>query len=107
MDRRQDIDDAPIRYMERTRDYYAAIGYATAYRWASFADVPFQPLPKPLAQCRVALVTTAARFDPAKGDQGPFMMAPRPWITLSAFPTWPMTARTPPRPIPIAGFRCR
>ena len=57
--------------MQRTRDYYAAIGYTAAYRWARFDDVPFQALTKPLAECRVALVTTAARFDPAKGDQGP------------------------------------
>ncbi|MDP3691430.1 glycine/sarcosine/betaine reductase selenoprotein B family protein [Bradyrhizobium sp.] len=64
-------DDAPIRYMQRTRDYYAAIGYATPYRWAHFVEAPFQPLTKPLAQSRVALITTAAPFDPARGDQGP------------------------------------
>ena len=64
-------DDAPIAYMVRTREYYAAIGYTTPYRWAHYTDAPFQPLRKPLAQSRVALVTTAAPFDPAKGDQGP------------------------------------
>jgi glycine/betaine/sarcosine/D-proline reductase family selenoprotein B len=64
-------DDAPIPYMQRTRDYYAAIGYTTPYRWAHYIDVPFQPLRKPLAKSRVAIVTTAARFDPTKGDQGP------------------------------------
>ncbi|MDO9560793.1 MAG: glycine/sarcosine/betaine reductase selenoprotein B family protein [Bradyrhizobium sp.] len=64
-------DDAPIRYMQRTRDYYAAIGYTTPYRWAHFVEAPFQPLTKPLAQSRVALITTAAPFDPARGDQGP------------------------------------
>jgi glycine/betaine/sarcosine/D-proline reductase family selenoprotein B len=63
--------DAPIPYMQRTRDYYTAIGYTTPYRWAHYIDVPFQPLRKKLAQSRVALVTTAARFDPTKGDQGP------------------------------------
>src|SRR5271165_1977460 len=63
--------DAPIPYMQRTRDYYRAIGYTTPYRWAHYVDVPFQKLRKPLAQSRVALVTTAARFDSAKGDQGP------------------------------------
>ena len=63
--------DAPIPYMQRTRDYYTAIGYTTPYRWAHYIDVPFQPLRKPLSQSRVALVTTAARFDPTKGDQGP------------------------------------
>ena len=64
-------DDAPIPYMARTRDYYQAIGYATPYRWAHYVEAPFQPLRKPLGQSRVAIVTTAAPFDPAKGDQGP------------------------------------
>ncbi len=64
-------DDAPIPYMARTREYYQAIGYATPYRWAHYVDAPFQPLGKPLSQSRVTLVTTAAPFDPAKGDQGP------------------------------------
>ena len=64
-------DDAPIPYMARTREYYAAIGYTTPYRWAHYIDAPFQPLRKPLSQSRVALITTAAPFDPARGDQGP------------------------------------
>lgn len=63
--------DVPVPYMQRTRDYYLAIGYDTPYRWAHNIAAPFQPLKKPLAQSRVALVTTAARFDPTKGDQGP------------------------------------
>ena len=64
-------DDAPIPYMARTREYYAAIGYATPYRWAHYIEAPFQRLKKPLAQSRVTIVTTAAPYDPAKGDQGP------------------------------------
>ena len=64
-------DDAPIPYMARTREYYAAIGYTTPYRWAHYVEAPFQRLRKPLSQSRVAIVTTAAPFDPAKGDQGP------------------------------------
>jgi hypothetical protein len=64
-------EDAPIPYMARTREYYQAIGYTTPYRWAHYVDAPFQPLRKPLAQSRVAIVTTAAPFDPDKGDQGP------------------------------------
>jgi glycine/betaine/sarcosine/D-proline reductase family selenoprotein B len=63
--------DAPIPYMQRTREYYKAIGYTTPYRWAHHVDVPFQPLRKELAKSRVAIITTAARFDPTKGDQGP------------------------------------
>ena len=61
----------PIPYLQRTRDYYHALGYGAPYVWAHYADVPFQPLQKPLAQCRVALVTTAAPYRPDKGDQGP------------------------------------
>lgn len=64
-------DDTPIAYMQRTRDWYLALGYGNPYRWAHHAEVPFQPLGKPLAQCTVAIVTTAAPFDPAKGPQGP------------------------------------
>ncbi|WP_298259654.1 glycine reductase [Bradyrhizobium sp.] len=64
-------DDAPIPYMARTREYYAAIGYTTPYRWAHYVGAPFQPLRKPLAQSRITVITTAAPFDPAKGDQGP------------------------------------
>ncbi len=63
--------DAPIPYMQRTRDYYAAIGYTTAYRWAHHISAPFQPLKKKLAKSRVTIITTAAPYDPAKGDQGP------------------------------------
>src|SRR6202166_2556551 len=64
-------DDVPIPYMARTREYYQAIGYTTPYRWAHYVGAPFQPLKKPLSQSRVAIITTAAPFDPAKGDQGP------------------------------------
>ena len=64
-------EDTAIPYMARTREYYGAIGYTTPYRWAHYVEAPFQPLKQPLAQSRVALVTTAAPFDPGKGDQGP------------------------------------
>ncbi|MEA2884577.1 MAG: hypothetical protein QOH32_3833 [Bradyrhizobium sp.] len=64
-------DDVPIAYMARTRAYYQAIGYQTPYRWAHYSNAPFQPLQKPLGRARVAIVTTAAPFDPARGDQGP------------------------------------
>jgi hypothetical protein len=63
--------DAPIPYMQRTREYYKAIGYTTPYRWAHFLEAPFTPLRKPLAQSRLTLITTAAPYQPDKGDQGP------------------------------------
>lgn len=63
--------DAPIAYMQRIRFYYEALGYGAPYRWAHYAEVPFRPLAKPLSECQVALVTTAALYQPDKGDQGP------------------------------------
>ena len=48
--------DAPIPYLTRIRACYQALGYGAPYEWAHFSEVPF----KPLAQCRVTLVTTAA-----------------------------------------------
>lgn len=63
--------DAPIPYLHRIRTYYQTLGYGKPYGWAHFAEVPFQPLRKPLSQSRVALITTAAPYQPEKGDQGP------------------------------------
>ena len=63
--------DAPVPYRRRIREYYQALGYGAPYRWAHYAEVPFAPLRKPLAKARVALVTTAAPYQPGKGDQGP------------------------------------
>jgi len=65
------MDDAQIPYIERTRDYYAALGYPAPYRWAEHDDVPFQALSKPLKACRVVIVTTAALKRPGVGDQAP------------------------------------
>jgi hypothetical protein len=63
-------DDVPIRYMDRTREYYQTLGFSP-YRWAHFTDAPFTALSTPLARARVALITTAAPFQPEAGDQGP------------------------------------
>src|SRR5689334_22105966 len=60
----------PIPYMQRTRDWYLALGYGNPYRWAQHDEVPFQALAKPLAESTVALVTTAAPYLPDKGPQG-------------------------------------
>ena len=62
--------DVPIPYMQRTRDYYQVLGF-NPYRWAHFVEVPFTPLGMPLDRARVALITTAAPFQPGVGDQGP------------------------------------
>lgn len=63
--------EAPVPYLERIRTYYQALGYGEPYQWAHFEDVPFAPMSKPLASSRIGLLTTAAPFQPDKGDQGP------------------------------------
>lgn len=64
-------EDVAIPYMQRTRAYYLALGYDNPYRWAHFVEVPFTPLRQPLAASRLALITTAAPYQPEAGDQGP------------------------------------
>ncbi len=53
----------PVAYMKRTRDYYVAQGFDTAYRYAQHDDAPFTPLTKPLAQCTIGLITTASLYE--------------------------------------------
>lgn len=63
-------DGQPVPYLQRTREWYLALGYANPYRYAHFEDVPFHPLRKPLHKCVLTLITTAAPFQPGKGPQG-------------------------------------
>jgi len=60
----------PIAYIQRTRRYYAALGYPP-YRWAHNIEVPFAPLARPLAESTVVLITTAAPVRDGIGPQGP------------------------------------
>ena len=112
--------DAPIPYMQRIRDYYVTLGYGAPYEWAHYAEVPFQPLKKPLAQSRITIVTTAAPYQPDKGDQGPGRAvqlggevlsrstpATRRRITICASVTWGSTASTRRPRTPAPGSRCR
>lgn len=48
-----------VRYIDKTREYYRGEGYDTPYRWAHFDDIPFTPLARPLAECRVGLITSS------------------------------------------------
>lgn len=68
--------DAPVGYMQRTREYYAAQGFAKDYVWAHFEDVPFTPLRKPLAESKVAVVTTSALHDRQPGEPRAVVSAP-------------------------------
>lgn len=54
------IDRAPVPYMLRTRMYYRALRYGRDYRWAENDDAPFTQLRRPLAEARIALITTSA-----------------------------------------------
>jgi len=64
-------EDRPIPYLDRIRRYYRTLGYGKPYEWAHYTETPFAALQKPLAEARVALITTAAPYRPGKGDQGP------------------------------------
>lgn len=57
-----------INYMERTRLYYRALGYSNDYQWSHFDDVPFARLARPLAQSRIALITTSSPPDRRNKD---------------------------------------
>jgi len=65
-----------VRYIDKTRAYYQAEGYDKPYEWAHFDDIPFTPFAsvgKPLADCRVGVVTTSemARRDVEAGPDDP------------------------------------
>jgi len=62
--------DVPVPYMQRTREYYQTLGFAP-YRWAHYVTAPFTPLALPLSRARVALISTAAPYEPEAGDQSP------------------------------------
>lgn len=49
----------PVRYIDKTRAYYQAQGYAKPYAWAHNEEAPFTPLAKPLAQSVVTLISTS------------------------------------------------
>ncbi|MFK7914535.1 MAG: hypothetical protein AB8B93_11525 [Pseudomonadales bacterium] len=60
----------PVPYMQRTREYYAAQGYPNAYQWAENDDIPFCRPSRPLAESRVALITTASPMADRKAGDG-------------------------------------
>ena len=62
--------DLPIRYIDRSRNYYLALGYDNPYRWAHNRGAPFTAMAKPARDSRIALVSTAAPFNAEAGNQG-------------------------------------
>jgi hypothetical protein len=61
--------ERPIPYMERTRNYYRALGYAKDYVWANHMDVPFTQPVKPVSEMKVALIATAGPGDRSHRDE--------------------------------------
>ena len=57
------MDTSPVQYMARTRAFYEAQGFEKAYAWAHYDEVPFTPLPKPLGECVLGVITTAALYE--------------------------------------------
>ena len=49
-----------VSYIDRTREFYSAQGYEKPYCWAQFDEAPFTPLPSPLSELCVTLITTAS-----------------------------------------------
>lgn len=64
-------ESSALNYIPRIIEYYQLLGYGEPYRWAEFEQVPFTRMRKPLAQAKIGIVTTAAIYQPGKGDQGP------------------------------------
>jgi hypothetical protein len=67
-----------VSYIDRTREYYGALGYGRPYRWSYDPGVPaFSPLPGPLADLRVGIVITSyPPMGPGEPSQatGPYVL---------------------------------
>ncbi|MFT4796785.1 MAG: hypothetical protein ACJAXW_003494 [Candidatus Azotimanducaceae bacterium] len=79
-------DTKPVFYMERTCRYYEAQGFDKAYQYASHDSAPFARLQKPLAESKVAIVTTASTYhredlEPRKVGVGSTLSAPQKLFT--------------------------
>jgi hypothetical protein len=61
---------SPVPYMERTRNYYRALGYTKDYVWAQHAEVPFVRPAKPIGALTVGLICTAGPGDRSHRDAG-------------------------------------
>ena len=69
-----------VSYIDKSREYYLAQGYGNPYQWAYHTDAPFAPLSRPLAECRVGLITTASLME-GEPDPDPFTL---PRVVFSA-----------------------
>ena len=52
----------PVAYIARIREKYASLGYPD-YRWVvNDTPPPWQPLPKPLSECRLGLIASGGIY---------------------------------------------
>lgn len=71
-----------LSYIDKSREYYATLGYPQPYQWAYNHDVAFTPLSKPLTDSRMGLVTTSF-FEHGKEPNGvPAGHPKRPYAAL-------------------------
>jgi len=68
-----------VSYIDRTREFYRAQGYASPYRWAYFDEVPFRRLSGALSDCRLTLITTASPFREELAAEGGLPMPKEVW----------------------------
>lgn len=56
------VRQPPVRYIERTRDQYLALGY-DEYRWVhDETDPPWAPVTKPLSESKLGLIATGGVY---------------------------------------------
>lgn len=57
-----------VSYIDKSREFYGAQGYNNPYRWAYHDGAPFTPFSKPLAECRIGIVTTSSPWNEGVTD---------------------------------------
>ncbi len=68
----------PIAYIRRTRERYA---HYPPYHWVINIDAPWTPLPKPLKDCRLALISSGGFYlkdhPPFKDNDASYRLIPK------------------------------
>ncbi len=72
----------PIAYVDALNERYQSLGFPP-YDWTVNSDAPFTPLAKPLAACRVSMLTTCGA---SRRDAPPFDANARNDLRLDAIP---------------------
>ena len=67
----------PIDYMQRTKDYYLGLDMAIPINGPVLMKFLLPNLSKSCPKMRIAIITTAAPYQPDKGDQGPEQLITR------------------------------